>query len=254
MSDLNPAGRELPPPLLALPLLAYKWLVVIPILLVSTAIIGGVIITPLSILGFPDFSSRVFATFWAKLNAFFTLMTVTVDGRENIRAGQSYVVVANHQSLLDIYALYGFSGLEIKWVMKKELRNVPVLGYACEVMGHIIIDRSNSEAAIASINQARTRISDGMCVVFFPEGTRSRDGSLKDFKKGAFKLAIELGVPVLPISIKDTNKILPSDTLDWHPGHARMTIHRPISTHELSENDVASLATAAREQIQSGLD
>jgi 1-acyl-sn-glycerol-3-phosphate acyltransferase len=181
-----------------------------------------------------------------------TMMTVEIHGAEKVDPHQSYVIVANHQSLLDIYLLYGL-GMDIKWVMKKELRSVPVLGLACELMGHIIIDRSNTDAAVASINSARSRISNGMCVIFFPEGTRSRHGEVGTFKKGAFKLATELGIPLLPISIHGSNKILPSGTLDWRPGRVRLKYHDPIPTERLGNEDVARLAVETQGTISYAL-
>ena len=136
---------------------AYKWIVVAPFLAFSTLILG-LIIMALCLLGLPNFASRVFATTWARANSAVSLMSVGVAGAEHIDPKQSYIIVANHQSLIDIYALYGFLGIDFKWVMKKELRAVPVLGIACELMGHILIDRSNTDAALKSINDAQARI------------------------------------------------------------------------------------------------
>jgi len=231
----------------------YKWLVVVPVLLLSTFIIGLSIVM-LSLMGFPDLASRLLATRWARLNLAISMIAVEVDGKEKVNPQQSYVIAANHQSLIDIYVLYGCSDLELKWVMKQELRSVPVLGLACQAMGHIYIDRSNTEAALASINKARSRIWDGISIAFFPEGTRSRTGELATFKKGAFRLAQELGLPILPVAIHDTNKVLPSDTLDLHPGTVRLEFLDPITTGELTDKDVNSLAAQTRQLIQAALD
>ena len=222
---------------------AYKWVLVAPMLVLTTAILGSLIIV-LSFLGAPNFASRVCGPTWARLNAAISLIGVEAIGKEHIEKGQSYVIVANHQSLIDIYLLYGFLGLDIKWVMKQELRAVPVLGLACEMMGHVIVDRSNTEAALASMERARARIKDGMSVVFFAEGTRSRDGELKPFKKGAFRMAQELNLPILPITIHNTFKILPSNTVDLRPGVAKMTIGKPISVKEIagSSDDTESVS------------
>ena len=212
---------------------AYKWVFVLPILVFTTTILGSLIIA-LSFLGAPDYASRVFGTLWAKINTKAALIGVQTTGKEHIKQGQSYVVVANHQSLLDIYLLYGYLGIDVKWVMKQELRAVPVLGLACEMMGHVIVDRSNTASALASMERARERIKDGMSVIFFAEGTRSRSGELKPFKKGAFRMAQELNLPILPITIQNTRHILPSDTIDLRPGVTRMTIGKPISVEVTS--------------------
>ncbi|MDG1002276.1 MAG: lysophospholipid acyltransferase family protein [Pseudomonadales bacterium] len=212
---------------------AYKWVFVLPVLVLTTTILGSLIIA-LSFLGAPDYASRVFGTLWAKINTKAALIGVQTTGKEHIKQGQSYVVVANHQSLLDIYLLYGYLGIDVKWVMKQELRAVPVLGLACEMMGHVIVDRSNTASALASMERARERIKDGMSVIFFAEGTRSRSGELKPFKKGAFRMAQELNLPILPITIQNTRHILPSDTIDLRPGVTRMTIGKPISVEVTS--------------------
>jgi 1-acyl-sn-glycerol-3-phosphate acyltransferase len=154
------------------------------------------------------------------------------------------VIVSNHQSQFDIFVLYGWLDIDFKWVMKQELRKVPVIGIACERLGHIYVDRSNREAALASIDGAKQRIVDGTSVLFFPEGTRSRDKLMRPFKKGAFRMALDLQLPILPVSIQGTREILPSDTLDLYPGRATMIIHPPIPVadydtarlHELMEH------------------
>ena len=212
---------------------AYKWVFVLPTLVLTTTILGSFIIV-LSFLGAPDYASRVFGTLWAKINTKAALIGVQTTGKEHIKQGQSYVIVANHQSLLDIYLLYGYLSIDVKWVMKQELRAVPVLGLACEMMGHVIVDRSNTASALASMERARERIKDGMSVIFFAEGTRSRSGELKPFKKGAFRMAQELNLPILPITIQNTRHILPSDTIDLRPGVTRMTIGKPISVEVTS--------------------
>ncbi|MDC6450961.1 lysophospholipid acyltransferase family protein [Pseudomonadales bacterium] len=212
---------------------AYKWVFVLPILVLTTTILGSFIIV-LSFLGAPDYASRVFGTLWAKINTKAALIGVQTTGKEHIKQGQSYVIVANHQSLLDIYLLYGYLSTDVKWVMKQELRAVPILGLACEMMGHVIVDRSNTASALASMERARERIKDGMSVIFFAEGTRSRSGELKPFKKGAFRMAQELNLPILPVTIQNTRHILPSDTIDLRPGITRMIIGKPISVEVTS--------------------
>jgi 1-acyl-sn-glycerol-3-phosphate acyltransferase len=181
-----------------------------------------------SMLGYPEWASRTFIVAWAHLNLAVSFVGVDVEGLEKIDHSQSYVIAANHQSLYDIYVLYGFTGIDAKWVMKKELRRIPFLGLSAEKMGHIIIDRSSPEQAIETINIAKQRITNGISVVFFPEGTRSRDGNLLPFKKGAFRLALDLGLPILPISIHGSRDVLPSDTMELTPGRIRMVIHDPI--------------------------
>ncbi len=190
---------------------------------------------------------------WARFNSFITPMFVKVIGTENIDGNQSYVVVANHESQYDIFVVYGWLPIDFRWVMKMELRKVPILGYYCYKAGHIYIDRSNHQSAIESINAAKAKIKGGTSVVFFPEGTRN-SGQLLNFKKGAFKFAIDLGLPILPVTIQGTRKILPTNTIGLFPGNAKMIIHKPIDIAGYTETNIEDLMARTRQIIQQGLD
>ncbi|MDJ0667341.1 MAG: lysophospholipid acyltransferase family protein [Desulfobacterales bacterium] len=231
----------------------YKWLVVIPVLGLSTFINGMSVVAMVWFVN-PKTLSRIFGTSWARVNSWFTPMMVRVYGREHIDPNQSYVIVCNHQSQYDIFVLYGWLGIDFKWIMKQELRNIPVIGVACEKLGHIYVDRSNREAALGAIEAAKSRLTDGTSVLFFPEGTRSRDGRLKKFKRGAFYLALDLHLPLLPITINGTRAILPSDTLDLFPGRATMTIHEPIAIEGYGRENIVALAEQVRQKIGSILE
>jgi 1-acyl-sn-glycerol-3-phosphate acyltransferase len=197
--------------------------------------------------------SLICGTFWARLNAWLTPMPVKVTGRENIDPQQSYVVVANHQSFYDIFVLYGFLGIDFKWVMKQEMRSIPGLGIGCEKVGHIFVDRSNRKAALASIKSAQSKISNGTSVVFFPEGTRSLDGTLKGFKKGAFRFALDLDLPILPVTIVGAGDVLLSGSLDLLPGKVRLIIDEPISVDGLDVKDVPHLMEQVRSVFEANL-
>jgi len=176
-----------------------------------------------------------------------------VVGRENIDKEKSYVIIANHQSNYDIFALYGWLRVDFKWVMKQELRKVPFLGICCEKLGHIYIDRSNTKAALESIAAARKKIVNGTSVLFFPEGTRSKNRKLGRFKKGAFKMAVDVGLPILPVTITGTADILPPKTTNLVPGKVKMIIHKPISVSGYDDDNIQDLMKKAREIIESEL-
>ncbi len=230
----------------------YKWLIFAPYLAISTLFFGMVAVI-LSTLINPRIGSLIGGALWARLNAYMTPIWVTVAGRENIDKKQSYVIVSNHQSQYDIFVLYGWLGIDFKWVLKQELRKIPGLGIGCEKVGHIFIDRSNHEKALASLNAAKKKIVNGTSVIFFPEGTRSRDGSLGEFKKGAFKMALDLELPILPVTIIGTKNILPSDTTNLMPGSARLIIHSPIPITGYTDENIEGLMDAARTTIAEGL-
>jgi len=229
----------------------YKFIVFLPFVVITTTVMGTAAVVLATVVG-PKVASWS-GVIWARLISWATPMALTCRGKEHIRSGQSYVVVSNHQSQYDIFALYGWLGIDFKWVMKKELRRVPVLGYSCEKIGHIFIDRSNREAALRSLKAARRRVVGGTSVLFFPEGTRSRDGQMLPFKMGAFKMAISLGLPILPVSIRGTRNILPTRTIDLFPGRAVMTVHPPIDTSRYGEDGLKELMADTREVIASAL-
>jgi 1-acyl-sn-glycerol-3-phosphate acyltransferase len=230
----------------------YKWLIFAPCLAISTLFFGSLTVI-LSVITNPRITSFICGTIWARLNGCLTPMLVNVTGRNNIVKTQSYVVVANHQSQYDIFVIYGWLGIDIKWVMKQELRKIPGIGIGCEKVGHIFIDRSNHEKAIASLKQAKEKIANGTSVIFLPEGTRSKDGSLGKFKKGAFKMALDLKLPILPITITGTKEILPTNTVDLFPGKVLMTIHEPIDTTGYTDANIDELSDLTRRVIESGL-
>jgi 1-acyl-sn-glycerol-3-phosphate acyltransferase len=227
----------------------YKWLVFLPLLVASTHITTFCIMLA-GALGL-ERAKRLAPVLWARFNARVTPVGVRVSGREHIVPGQSYVVVANHLSHFDILAVYGWLGIDIRWVMKQELRKIPALGYACELLGHVYIDRSNAIAANRSIDAAKSQLRHGTSIFFFPEGTRSRSGEMLPFKKGAFRLATELGLPVLPITLRGTHDILPSGSINLQPGDVEMIVHAPI--HVNAETTADALSEQAREAIRSAL-
>ncbi|HSV96457.1 MAG TPA: lysophospholipid acyltransferase family protein [Spirochaetota bacterium] len=231
----------------------YKWLVYIPFLVLSTLVFGAIAVI-LSTLVNQRIGSYIGGAVWSRLNGYMTPISVKVIGKENIDKRQSYVIVPNHQSHFDIFVLYGWLGIDFKWVLKQELRKVPGLGIGCEKVGHIFIDRSNHEKAIASINAARKKIVDGTSVIFFPEGTRQTSGKLGDFKKGAFKFAIDMGLPLLPVTIINTRNILPAHTMNLLPGKAIMVVHPKIDTTGHNDANIEELMQKVRSALQSGLD
>lgn len=231
----------------------YKWLVYVPFLILSTLVFGAIAVI-LSTLVNQKVGSFIGGAVWSRLNGYMTPIFVKVLGKENIDKYQSYVIVPNHQSHFDVFVLYGWLGIDFKWVLKQELRKVPGLGIGCEKVGHIFIDRSNHEKAIASINAARKKIVNGTSVIFFPEGTRQTSGRLGEFKKGAFKFAIDMGLPLLPVTIINTNKILPPHTMNLLPGKATMIIHPKIDTAGYDDANIDELMEKTRASIQSGID
>ena len=159
-----------------------------PVLLVSTVITATV-----TAIGSILFGGRWWgywpAHIWARIFCLFTMVKVTVKGRDNISSGTSYVFVANHQSAYDIFAIYGYLNHNFKWMMKKSLEKIPLVGYSCKRSGHIMVDRSTPQAIRQTIENAEKQLKNGMSLVVFPEGSRSFTGKIGRFKRGAFMLA-----------------------------------------------------------------
>ena len=229
----------------------YKWLFFIPFLALNT-IFFGLLTIVLSYISSSKFASYVGGSIWAKINTILTPMIVKVKGRENFDKHQSYIIIANHLSLYDIFLVYGWLGIDFKWVMKMELRKVPFLGPACERLDHVFVDRKNRKASLTSIEKSKSKISNGTSIVFFPEGTRNQSTSMSKFKKGAFMMALQLQLPVLPITINGTHKILPTGTMDLMPGKAEMIIHEPIPIEKYHEESIEELIAISKEKIAAG--
>lgn len=233
--------------------LLYVWLILAPLVALSTLLFGLLAMLLVRFLG-PARSARLSAVPWARFGLLLSGVRTRLHGFEHIRPGQSYVIVANHLSHFDIWVLYGWLGLDLRWVMKQELRKVPIIGVSCAALGHIFIDRSNREAALASLDAARDTLRGSTSILFFPEGTRSRDGTLKPFKKGAFNMALDMQLPVLPVTINGSWDVLPPGTLQLTPGEISITVHAPIAVSSLSHTDLDDLSNRARDAIASALD
>jgi 1-acyl-sn-glycerol-3-phosphate acyltransferase len=150
---------------------------------------------------------------------------------------------------MDIPAMLGYLPAQLRIAAKKVLFSVPFMGWHLRRAGHIPIDRGSTERAVESMKQAATYLHDGICAFVFPEGTRSVDGKLHPFKKGGFKLAVQSGAPVIPVTIIGTRRILPKDSIIFRPGVIDMYVGAPISTRGMSDNDIEALMLKVRQAM-----
>ena len=231
----------------------YKWIIAIPMIFFLTMILGILCIIAAVLSRKKDRANTV-AVVWAKLCCIMVPLRIKLAGQDNYDPATAYVVVSNHQSMADIPVVHASLGLNIKWVMKKELRRVPIFGAACRHLGCIYIDRSDHSSAVLALEQARKKRTDTASIFFFAEGTRSRDSRLMPFKKGAFKFACDAGLPILPLTIKNSSKRLPSDSLDLTPGSVDLVVHRPIHPFDHPNDTVNTLMLKTRLAVEKGFD
>ncbi|MDX2418791.1 MAG: lysophospholipid acyltransferase family protein [Xanthomonadales bacterium] len=231
----------------------YVWLIFYPLGFLLTLIFGWTTVIVATIWT-PRIASRYIAANWARVICWMTPVRVTVEGAENADPMKSYVVVCNHQSQYDITLVYGWLKLDLKWVLKKELRKVPGVGIGCEKAGHIYVDRSKPELARKAVRDALDSVGDGVGVLFFPEGTRSLDGKMGPFKKGAFRVATSQKLPILPVTLIGTRNIQKAKSLMIIPGKMRMVIHPPIEVSGADDPEtIRELITSTRTAIGSAL-
>lgn len=232
--------------------IAYQYLIALPILFVLTVIcaVTTICTIPWKNSAFVHLVQQIWARSFCRL----MFIPVTVTGLENIKPGQSYVFVSNHESMFDVFVIYGWLPVVYKWLMKKELRKVPFVGSACAAAGHIFVDRSNPRASMESIKAIERILVNGVCTVIFPEGTRSKDGQLGRFKRGAFQVAFDASLPVIPISLSGCYEAMSRSAkyVTRHPIH--MHIGEPISLEQFNKDEPQAAMDYVREAVQRGID
>jgi len=189
------------------------------------------------------------ARLWSKLLLFICSTKVEVIGTENILRGKPQIFMANHQSDFDILITLAHVICQFRWIAKKELFAIPIFGQAMKAAGYIEIDRQNHEKAMQSLDMAALRIRQGKSVMTFPEGTRSRDGEIKAFKQGTFYLAIQSGVPIVPITIIGSGDIMPKRSLKIKPGEIKLVIDKPIAVKDYTLEYRQELINRVRQVI-----
>lgn len=232
--------------------IVYQICIGLPIFLVLTILTALVTIIG-SWIGSAHFWGYYPGKIWSQLTCYVLLLPVKVEGRENLEEKTSYVFVANHQGAFDIFLIYGFLGRNFKWMMKKGLRKLPFVGKACQSAGHIFVDKSGPKKIQETIQHAEKVLQGGTSLVVFPEGARSFTGHMGYFKKGAFQLADELQLPVVPLTIDGSFDILPrtSKLLSWHP--LRLTIHKPIYPECQGIENIKRMMEISYKEIEQGL-
>lgn len=233
----------------------YQLLVALPTGIVITVITALIVVIGCS-LGGGNFFGYYPGRWWAKCILWLLLIPVKVEGREHLEKGQSYVFVANHQGAFDIFLIYGHLGRNFKWMMKQSLRKIPFVGWACEKSRQIFVDKRGVSRIKKTYDDARRTLQGGTGVTVFPEGSRTFTGHMGTFKKGAFALADELQLPIVPLTINGSFDIMPrmrdGKFINWH--RLSLTIHQPVYPVGQGPENIRAVMVQSYDSVMSALE
>jgi 1-acyl-sn-glycerol-3-phosphate acyltransferase len=217
--------------------LILKSLIKLAIVALNTVVLAPMVV---AVATFDQRASYRVSQLWVWANLIACGVRVHAHRLSALDPGRAYVFMSNHVSQYDILAVVAaLEEFQLRWVAKKELTRIPVFGWALRHTGHIIIDRSDHEQAIASLRAARTQMADGISVMIFPEGTRGVAGQpLLPFKKGGFMLALESGFPIVPLAIRGSGRILPRGSMSPQRGHIEVVVGPPIPVAGLDRDEL----------------
>lgn len=204
---------------------------------------------------FVDRSGRTsyrIATAYLHICRFYIGMKLRIVGRENVPEEGSFIVMPNHRSWWDIPAVQcAIFPRQLRFIYKRQLQNIPILGWCIRAGGHIGIDREDRESAVRVLRGVARRFSGHFSLVVFPEGTRSPDRKLLRFRRGGFHLSRELELPVIPVSISGTEIIQDRHTMQFHPGTVTITFHPPVRAEEFANLD--AMIAQVKATVEAGL-
>ena len=220
------------------------WL--IPAIAVYTIVLGALSLTSMLVDRRGHFAHGC-ARLWSWLILATTGVRVRADGHELVAPDQSYVFVSNHQSIYDFPILITSIPAQLRIIAKASLSSFPVLGWHLRYTGHLLIDRTR--AGRATLDSVAGLMGRGHSLIVFPEGTRSVDGEVRRFKRGLFSLAIEAGLPVVPVAVIGSRHVMRKDRLMTCPGDVELVIHEPLSTAGLALGDAGALAERVHDII-----
>jgi 1-acyl-sn-glycerol-3-phosphate acyltransferase len=223
-------------------------------ILISVIVVGGVVVIrsffPARGLSIYDWATRD----WSRWILRAAGVDVEIEGLENVRLEEPQIFASNHVSWFDVWALAASIPKRNRFVAKKELEKIPLFGRAWKAAGHISVDRGDRSSAIRSLQLAGDRLhKDNISVVIYPEGTRSRTGKLGQFKKGAFMLALQSGVEIVPVAVLGTRAIMPAGAWRIRPGRIILRFGEPVRTSDYTASRRDELIVEVRHRIKTML-
>ena len=187
---------------------------------------------------------------WSRLILRTTGVRVRVTGLERLDPARSYVFAANHQSIYDIPILFASLPFQLRIISKESIGKIPFLGWHLQRTGHVLVDRSNPGAGV--VKKMARLVAEGHSLIVFPEGTRSLDGAVARFKGGSFVIALQAGLPVVPLSIVGSRHVMLKGRVTVRPGEVSLIVHDPIETAGVPREAVREFADRVREVVSSG--
>jgi 1-acyl-sn-glycerol-3-phosphate acyltransferase len=203
----------------------------------------------LALLSGPRAASRVASRYWAPMLLGAAGAKLDLEGADRIDWSRPQVLVANHESMIDVPVLVRAVPVPLRFMLKRELATMPFIGWYARLMGMVFIDRGNARDAKRKLDDAVGKLREGATLIAFPEGTRSKDGTVGPFKAGALQVALEAGVPVVPVAIEGAGAILAPSGFRVRPGTIRVRFGAPIETAGMQAQDRNVIAQRAREAI-----
>jgi 1-acyl-sn-glycerol-3-phosphate acyltransferase len=212
-------------------------------------IILGIPVTVAGILSRTGNLAFSISKLWAYTMLAVSFVRMEIKNKNKILKGTPYIIISNHQSHYDIITLVTTLGIQFRWIIKKEILKLPIFGYALHASRNIFIDRSNTARAIESINKGIDRLPKGVSVMVFAEGTRSPDGQIHEFKKGGFVTAVRRKIPILPVTINGSRRVMRKGSFTLKPGKIQILIGDPIDTSSYTTDTVQELIDKTRQTI-----
>ncbi|MBW2092656.1 MAG: 1-acyl-sn-glycerol-3-phosphate acyltransferase [Deltaproteobacteria bacterium] len=197
---------------------------------------------------------HIMARYYARILIKCGFIRVRIEGKENLEPGANYIFAANHSSIFDILVLMAYLPIQFRWLAKKSLFSLPVYGHSMKLAGYIPIDRSNPREGVKSLEKAAEKVRKGASVIIFPEGTRSDDGQIGEFKRGGFILAVKAGLPIVPVSISGAHRVMPARTFKVYPGPIKVVFGKPIPTKDIKRSEQNQLMAEVRKVILANYD
>lgn len=229
----------------------YTYLIATPLFIINS-IVNGSLLALFGLMGDRKYFTYWIPRFWAWFTCFVYLIPVKVKGKELLDKKQTYLFLPNHQGYFDIFLIYAYLGHNFKWMMKDYLRNIPFIGYGCAKSGHVYVGDSR-ESIVHAIKESKHNLTNGISMAIFPEGTRTHDGKMGEFKRGAFMLACQLERPIVPITINGSFEVFNREAtmVSHHP--LELIIHEPISVEMQKQRGTKGLMQDVYDIIHSSL-